>query len=586
MAPEPDVYSFVFSADSTASKRSGWVLDSGATSSATYDADDCIDVVDCKVNVTAAGCTFVVVKKGKAIISAIGGNGKANTIQVRNCLISEKFPFKLLALQAFTKRGHTVFMQGNSMSIADPAKTVIMTADKDPVSKLYFLAEEKIEKNSSSLTFQSDQPEPPHFDVFLAKSYAATGEGDLLWKLHLRHGHRNFADVCRQYSIPVPKNIPACTSCVMGKAHLHPHLTSGFTRATRRAEGFHSDFRGPFSCPTPFGQIYLLTIIDDFSRRIFAFLVTSQTEWFDIWTKFVTRVEAELGKMNCISWLLSDNGGVYKSQLMLDYCASKGIQQRHSAPYSQFMDHTAERNMRTIGEMMTTTMLHANLPKRAWGFAALHAAEVINRTSESAASNKAANVRANFSRLERWKGTALPGQTKGLYPFGCLAFKHVPLALRTKLDAHAKPCVYLGIDANSKAFLLGTIYDLSTSVSVEVTFFENVFPFRKLKQEEAHSTFLWDPSPTLVPGDPKLGVYDAKPQFPDREAAQVMPPPPTVPDAPVIPEKPPITTVVSAPANRPADFWKQILDKNKPQAVIAEKPVPVISNLRRSARVI
>ena len=76
----------------------------------------------------------------------------------------------------------------------------------------------------------------------------------------------------------------------MGKSHVYPHLSSGFERATRRAEGFHSDFRGPFSVPTPQGHLYLLTIIDDFSRRIFPFLAKSQSEWFDIWTAFVVRV--------------------------------------------------------------------------------------------------------------------------------------------------------------------------------------------------------------------------------------------------------------------------------------------------------
>ena len=37
--------------------------------------------------------------------------------------------------------------------------------------------------------------------ALLAKSYQA-GKGsdlDTLWKLHLRHGHRNFADLARQY---------------------------------------------------------------------------------------------------------------------------------------------------------------------------------------------------------------------------------------------------------------------------------------------------------------------------------------------------------------------------------------------------
>jgi hypothetical protein len=130
---------------------------------------------------------------------------------------------------------------------------------------------------------------------------------------------------------------------------------------------------------------------------------------------------------------------------MTSFCASKGIQQQFS-PYAQWMDHTAERNMRTIGEMAVTTLVHANLPKAAWGHAVLHSIDVINRTADSVDINKRAGLASNFSRLEKWKGHELPGQTKGLYPFGCLAFKHVPAVIRTKLDHHATPDVYLGLD--------------------------------------------------------------------------------------------------------------------------------------------
>jgi hypothetical protein len=85
-----------------------------------------------------------------------------------------------------------------------------------------------------------------------------------------------------------------------GKISLHPHLSSGFERATRIAEGFHSDIRGPFSVPTPQGFEYLLTLIDDKSDRIFPYLLKSQTEWLDIWSKFVVRIEVEMGRPNCI----------------------------------------------------------------------------------------------------------------------------------------------------------------------------------------------------------------------------------------------------------------------------------------------
>ena len=251
----------------------------------------------------------------------------------------------------------------------------------------------------------------------MAKSYGA-GD-DLLWKLHLRHGHRNFADLARQYKLPLPKVLPSCTSCIMGKSHVHPPISSGFERATRRAEGFHTDFRGPFSTPTPQGHLYLLTIVDDFSRRIFGFLAKSQAEWMDVWSKFVVQVEAEVGKPNCISWLLSDNGAVYKSATMASFCAARGIQQRFSAPYAQWMDHTAERNMRTIGEMTITTMIHANLPKHTWGYAILHAVDVLNRTADSASDKARSRAAYSTSRLPyvpSWTRTPLRSSILVLIP--------------------------------------------------------------------------------------------------------------------------------------------------------------------------
>src|SRR6185437_15594572 len=59
----------------------------------------------------------------------------------------------------------------------------------------------------------------------LARSYGSGGKSDLdlLWKLHVRHGHRNFVDVARQYNLTLPSEIPACTSCIMGKSHVQPH---------------------------------------------------------------------------------------------------------------------------------------------------------------------------------------------------------------------------------------------------------------------------------------------------------------------------------------------------------------------------
>ena len=485
-------YNFVFATDTnapTTPPNPKWVLDSGATCCATFSEDDCLNVRDCNINVTAAGATFSVQRVGTAVISARDELGRTIQLNMQNTLISNRFPFKLLALQVLTSKGNQVVIDEFKMRIVNRLSDVVLLGTKDPTTNLFFLDEAKTAT------------------TLLARSYG--GGNDLLWTLHLRHGHRNFTDVARQYGLTLPKELPACTSCIMAKSHVHPHLASadGFERATRVAEGFHSDFRGPFTVPTPTGELYLLTIIDDYTRRIFAFLVKSQSEWFDIFTKFVLRIEAEIGRANCISWLLSDNGSVYCSGQMQTFCAGKGIQQRFSAPYAQWMDHTAERNMRTIGEMGLTTLVHANLPRSSWGYAMLHAVEVINRTADSADINKKAKFPTTYSRLEKWKNKPLPGQTKGLYPFGCLAFKHIPSAIRKKLDDHALPNVYLGFDPKCRAYLLGSLYQLDLTTAVEVTFVENVFPFRKLKHREAPASLLWGTDNNLDEGDARLGMF-------------------------------------------------------------------------------
>ena len=105
----------------------------------------------------------------------------------------------------------------------------------------------------------------------------------------------------------------------------------------------------------------------------------------------------------------------------------------------------------------------------------------------------------------------LPGQTKGLYPLGCLAFKHIPGKIRGKLDVHATPSVYLGLDPNCRAYLLGSLFRLDVSTSVEATFVENVFPFRKIKHREAPAALLWGADNNLLEGDPRLGMFDVTP---------------------------------------------------------------------------
>jgi hypothetical protein len=109
-----------------------------------------------------------------------------------DCLISPLFPFKLLSLQAFTRRGHKITIEQDLAHISNKINDVILVGIRDPLSKLFLLQQAPIKEEQA----------PVKEKQLLAKSYGGQSENDLLWKLHLRHGHRNLFP---KSSLPVPR---------------------------------------------------------------------------------------------------------------------------------------------------------------------------------------------------------------------------------------------------------------------------------------------------------------------------------------------------------------------------------------------
>ena len=93
-----------------------------------------------------------------------------------------------------------------------------------------------------------------------------------------------------------------------------------------------------------------------------------------------------------------------------------------------------------------------------------------------------------------------PRPNKRLFPFGCLAFKFIYPQHRGKLDAHTSPHVFLGLDSKTQCYKLGTLFDLMVSVAVEVSFVEEVFPFRFSKPATSYH-HLWSTESRLREGE-------------------------------------------------------------------------------------
>ena len=128
--PFVDHFAMVLTASTKTPDVSKWVLDSGATSCATHDEKDCIDIVPCNINVCAAGSSFNVDRTGTAVIFAEDSDGRPRKLTFSGCLLSDRFPDKLLSLQSFSSKGHTITMRSGSISISHPSCSASLVAPK------------------------------------------------------------------------------------------------------------------------------------------------------------------------------------------------------------------------------------------------------------------------------------------------------------------------------------------------------------------------------------------------------------------------------------------------------------------------
>ena len=114
-----------------------FILDSGATSSATFNPADCVDIVPCSISVNAAGGAFIVKQKGTAKFIITAKSGSNVEVSVKDTLISEKFPFRLWALQSITNKGGSITIKGEHMSFFLSGVDEEFIAAKDPETRLF-----------------------------------------------------------------------------------------------------------------------------------------------------------------------------------------------------------------------------------------------------------------------------------------------------------------------------------------------------------------------------------------------------------------------------------------------------------------
>ena len=338
-----------------------------------------------------------------------------------------------------------------------------------------------------------------------------------------------------------------CDICLRAK-QTRDSFPLSLNKSSHIFELIHVDLWGPYCTPTHSGARYFLTIVDDFSRGVWLYLLTSKSEALDQLKNFCALTKRQFHTK--VKSVRSDNGTEF--MCLTEYFLSNGIVHETSCVGTPQQNARAERKHRHILNVARALRFQASLPLEFWGECILTAAYLINRTP-----NSVLNYSTPFERLFN----KAPSYDH-IRVFGSLCYAHDQTSSRDKFASRSKRCVFMGYPYGKKEWRLYDLEKLEFFVSRDVVFSEVEFPFAPLLQSISNKVAddingLWAPiSENLVIEDSglsrpnvdrpvsfELGSSSQQPpvssptQNPDTDDSSS--PVPAIPRSPIVPNPPP-----------------------------------------------
>ena len=192
------------------------------------------------------------------------------------------------------------------------------------------------------------------------------------------------------------------------------------------------------------GHRYFLTVVDDYSRHTWLFLLKHKYEVASCIKRFITLVE---NQFSCtVKAIRTDNGSEFNLQ---SFYQLKGILHQTSCVATPQQIGVMERKHQDILNITRALLFQSSLLRIFWNFATAHAVYLLNHIPRSALNNK--------TPFEMLLGK-LPDLTS-LKVFGCKYYASTLPNHRTKLDPRARACINIGHKVRVKGYIL---YDTHT----------------------------------------------------------------------------------------------------------------------------
>jgi transposase InsO family protein len=127
------------------------------------------------------------------------------------------------------------------------------------------------------------------------------------------------------------------------------------------------------------GASYMLTIIDDYSRKVWPYFLKHKYETFDTFSKWEVMIDKQTEKK--VKLLRTDNGMEFCSNEFNDYCSDEAIVRHQTILYTTQQNGVAERMNRTIISKARCMLSNVGMRRRFWAKAASTACYSIKRST-------------------------------------------------------------------------------------------------------------------------------------------------------------------------------------------------------------
>lgn len=421
-----------------------WIIDSGASDHMTATLNILENVRHAPLNFTIKLPTGA-----KVLITHIGDLVLENGLKMLNVLHVPDFNHNLLSIHKLAKdNGCNVTFHADKCLILDSASKRLRGMGEINNGLYYLTQIGSISHKAQCLQVQSTK----HSDQLR------------LWHQRLGHTPPQKLQLISGIKNQLQGEDLVCVTCPMAKFTRLPFPQSN-SQAKERFELVHIDTWGPYKVLSRKKYRYFLTIVDDFSRVTWAYLLEHKSDYLCTITAFLNYVRNHF--TTSIKIIRSDNALEFNDKSCKEFYNNNGILHQTSCVYKPQQNARVERKHRQILEVARALKFQSGLPIAYWGECVLTAVYIINRIPTIALQNK-----IPYEVL-----LESPVDYEEIKVFGCLAFSANTATKGDKFQPRGIPCVFLGYPPLKKGFRLLSLITNEMFVSRDVKFNEKVFPF-------------------------------------------------------------------------------------------------------------